>query len=42
MREKKNDLKSQQYIHQWAMAFGQPALMRAILYILGVDVNLKK
>ena len=40
MREK-NDLKSEQKIHQWAMAFGQPAMMRAIQYILGVDVNLK-
>ena len=40
MREK-NDLKSEQKIHQWAMAFDQPAMMRAIQYILGVDVNLK-
>ena len=40
MREK-NDLKSEQKIHKLAMAFDQPAMMRAIQYILGVDVNLK-
>jgi len=38
MREKKR-FEIPKLIHQWAMAFGQPALTRAILYILGVDVH---